>query len=149
MSCHIEITMTLNSFATSVYKIMWSQFVPTLYPVMVLTCRRGIFHRTLKAVQLIVSSWMSNGGLRRSDLCKHMERNNQRWKHKTYKVKSNTVPQAAMNCLFVLLGKGLLNQEKLMLKLYSSLWSLIIWYYIALHYFTILKSAKINLSKLN
>lgn len=38
----------------------------TLYPVMVLTCLRGIFHRTLKAVQLIVSSWMSNGGLRRS-----------------------------------------------------------------------------------
>lgn len=38
----------------------------TLYPVMVLTCLRGIFHRTLKAEQLIVSSWMSNGGLRRS-----------------------------------------------------------------------------------
>lgn len=34
---------------------------------MVLTCRRGIFHRTLKAVQLMVSSWMSNGGLSRSE----------------------------------------------------------------------------------
>lgn len=40
---------------------------PTLYPVMVLTCRRGIFHRTLKAVQFKVSSWMSNGGLSRSE----------------------------------------------------------------------------------
>lgn len=37
---------------------------------MVLTWRRGIFHRTLKAEQLIVSSWMSNGGLRRSVSCK-------------------------------------------------------------------------------
>lgn len=39
----------------------------TLYPVMVLTCRRGIFHRTLKAVQFMVSSWMSSGGLSRSE----------------------------------------------------------------------------------
>lgn len=47
-----------------------TQEMITLYPVMVLTCRRGIFHRTLKAEQLIVSSWMSNGGLRRSVSCK-------------------------------------------------------------------------------
>lgn len=50
------------------------QSLTTLYPVMVLTCRRGIFHRTLKVVQFIVSSWMSNGGLIRSGLNKHTER---------------------------------------------------------------------------
>lgn len=38
----------------------------TLYPVMVLTWRRGIFQRTRRAVQLSVSSWMSRGGLSRS-----------------------------------------------------------------------------------
>lgn len=54
-SCHLSPAVT--------------QEMTTLYPVMVLTCRRGIFHRTLKAEQLIVSSWMSNGGLRRSVSC--------------------------------------------------------------------------------
>lgn len=44
----------------------------TLYPVMVLTCRRGIFHRTLKAVQFMVSNWMSNGGLSRSEGAKRL-----------------------------------------------------------------------------
>lgn len=44
---------------------------------MVLTCRRGIFHRTLKAEQLIVSSWMSNGGLRRSVSCKRKKKERQ------------------------------------------------------------------------
>lgn len=65
----------LSAFPSSV-KTLWlsTEGMTTLYPVMVLTCRRGIFHRTLKAEQLIVSSWMSKGGLRRSVPCRRKER---------------------------------------------------------------------------
>lgn len=80
---HTDMKMIATALLHLCYCLMWIQFVTTLYPVMVLTCRLGIFHRTLKAVQLIVSSWMSNGGLRRSGLYKHAERHHQWRKQNT------------------------------------------------------------------
>lgn len=74
---------------------------------MVLTWRRGIFHRTLKAEQLIVSSWMSKGGLRRSVSCKKKK---EREKRQTQTVSlvafgnivpsSDTRPNFSQECWF-------------------------------------------------
>lgn len=78
---------------------------------MVLTCRRGIFHRTLKAVQLIVSSWMSSGGLRRSGLYKHTERHQQNRRYTVQEGKQDRF----------ISYDALLNERQLMLNLHDSL----------------------------
>lgn len=103
--------------------ISWLLLGWTLYPVMVLTCRRGIFHRTLKAVQLTVSSWMSSGGLRRSGLYKDTQRWSVRAKDdiKTEDEVNVSLWQVTARSSLFLAGKQVQNQTRLMLYLHGSL----------------------------